>query len=87
MAWYYMSFADGTRPKGRQFLGALYVEAPTSVQAIFIAHERKINPGGEVEILEVPAGFEPLVGQQYRLLSAKEARESRCYPIPTEVTP
>ena len=48
MPSFYMSFADGTRLKGDQFLGAVIVPALSLVEAIAVAHVLGINPGGEV---------------------------------------
>lgn len=50
---YYLSFATADR-----FLGATVVEADDAIGAVARAHELKINPGGEVMIIEVPKDLE-----------------------------
>lgn len=48
MFWF-LSFADGRRPKGTQFLGGAIVEAQDFMAAIKKTHALGINPGGEVQ--------------------------------------
>lgn len=48
MMWWWLSFADGDRPPGSQFLGCAAVDAPDMPSAIRRAHVLGINPGGEV---------------------------------------
>lgn len=38
MAWWFMSFADPTRPKGTQFLGGLLLEAEDFHDALIRSH-------------------------------------------------
>lgn len=59
----WLSFADGSLPKGHQFLGACIVEVKqfddprdTLKAAIRKAHVLGINPGGEVQSMELPGG-------------------------------
>ena len=57
--WFYFSFADSERPKGTQFLGGCYIEAPPEAEAldgpamlwetIIKSHRLGINPGGEIK--------------------------------------
>jgi len=49
MAIYWLSFADGRKPRGSQWLGGCMVEAPSFMTAVDKAHRLKINPGGEVK--------------------------------------
>lgn len=58
---FWLSFADGTRPKGQQFLGACMVEVKrfpdhrdSLKAALRKAHVLGINPGGEVQSVELP---------------------------------
>lgn len=53
MPYYYLSFCDTTKPKGEHFLGCAIVEAPNVDSAILESHVRKINPGGEVAIVDL----------------------------------
>jgi hypothetical protein len=53
MTLYYLSFCDPDKPKGQQFLGATIVEADSSLDAVSKTHRLKINPGGEVMIVEL----------------------------------
>lgn len=48
LPWWWLSFADGEKPKGEQFLGACLVQGATLPDAIKEAWRLKINPGGEV---------------------------------------
>ena len=54
--WWWLSFADGNRPKGRQFLGVAIVQAYSFPIAVGVAHMLGINPGGEVMGYPVPPG-------------------------------
>lgn len=47
---YWLSFADGDRPKGQQFLGAAIIDDCVNMaDAIEQAHVSGCNPGGEVQ--------------------------------------
>lgn len=48
MTLVWMSFCDGSRPKGSQFLGACVVDANSMEGAIRAAWSAGCNPGGEV---------------------------------------
>lgn len=47
--WWWLSFADPSKPKGTQFLGALVIKAPGMATALLRAHRNGTNPGGAVE--------------------------------------
>lgn len=57
--WFWLSFADGDRPKGQQFLGVIVVRALYFELAVARTHELGINPGGEVAGMEIPAHVPP----------------------------
>lgn len=57
--WQWLSFADGTRPKGEQFLGVAIVQAHNVGHAAMVAHARGCNPGGEVAAMPIPERFGP----------------------------
>lgn len=71
-AWYWLSFADGSRPAGEQFLGVVIVRA----KGFALAHQQVgllgISPGGEV--LGGPGGpwIEPPPEYTNRLLTRRE---------------
>jgi hypothetical protein len=65
---WYLSFCDGDRPKGSQFLGACVVIADSPEGAVTESHLRGCNPGGEIAMWEAPAGTEREV------LAAMESR-------------
>jgi hypothetical protein len=46
--WWWLSFADPTRPAGSQFLGVAIVRGLDVGSAVMEAHSLGINPGGEV---------------------------------------
>jgi hypothetical protein len=45
---WWLSFCDGDKPKGDQFLGVCLVEGNSLAEALAKAHTLDINPGGEV---------------------------------------
>lgn len=55
--WWYLSFCDGSRPRGTQFLGGVFVQGATPAGAIRASWELRINPGGEVRVADVPEGM------------------------------
>lgn len=70
---WWLSFADASKPKGQQFLGAIIIEATDFSAAIGKTHLFKINPGGEVRIIEIPDSMAQRVRPiKNRLLSRKE---------------
>lgn len=72
---YWLSFADGARPTGQQFLGVAIVEAQSFHEAVLASHGHGINPGGEVHGTQVPEGNEHLFPEdhKWRLLTKAEA--------------
>lgn len=70
--FWYMSFCDAARPKGRQFLGGCFVAAKTLSGALTTSHTLKCNPGGEVQLLELPPGAQLPAKWLVRLLSKSE---------------
>lgn len=54
MAYFWLSFCDPNKPKGAQFLGVSIVEAEHYMLAVPAAWAAKCNPGGEVQITELP---------------------------------
>lgn len=78
--FYWLSFADGALPKGRQFLGACIVRAASNLDAVRVAHRLGINPGGEVQIrgpLDLSDKMEALVRSGYfeRLMNKEVCAE------------
>lgn len=58
---YWFSFADSALPKGQQFLGACMLEVQTLPDdkdtvraAVNKSHSLGINPGGEIQVVELP---------------------------------
>jgi hypothetical protein len=58
MSFWWLSFCDPIRPRGRQFLGGCIVEAGDMAEAIAEAWRHGCNPGGEAVGHEVPPEFE-----------------------------
>lgn len=83
MPWFYLSFADPRRPKGTQWLGGCYVEVTAKGEdgmraALITSHVHRINPGGEVQITELPKGLIDRVAaprNRWRLLNREELDE------------
>ena len=74
-ALWWLSFCDGSLPKGSQWLGACIVHAETFLDAVRVAHRLGCNPGGQVAGGEIPAVTHWLIrdGECGRLLSRDEA--------------
>jgi len=77
---WWISFADGTRPAGTQFLGACIVEAPTPEVATAFpiaclqAHFLGCNPGGEAQGMPLGPGAKERIAPRWlnRLLTRAE---------------
>ena len=69
---YWLSFADGDRPKGEQFLGACTVRAADFIESVMAAHLLGINPGGCVEGFACDPGIEVPDKYVERLLTRAE---------------
>lgn len=72
--WWWLSFADGDKPKGQQFLGVAVVHALGLGDATMQAHRLGINPGGEVLGIPAPAWVKPPQEYTHRLLTKAEAQ-------------
>jgi hypothetical protein len=57
MSFWWLSFCEPTRPRGRKFLGGCIVEAEDMAEAIAEAWRHGCNPGGEVMGHEIPAEY------------------------------
>lgn len=78
MNWFWLSFADGSLPKGSQFLGACIVgQASNFGGAVLLAHSLGCNPGGQVVGFPILPEVEPKIPASYRerLLTRAEAEE------------
>ena len=77
--WFWLSFADPSRPRGSQFLGVSIVKARTYFEATMRAHALGINPGGEVlgyDYKELWGAPEPPEVHRHRLMSRLELVEA-----------
>lgn len=77
MTWWWLSFADGKRPRGDQFLGACLVQASDGIDAVRTTHRMGLNPGGEVLFLPVESAKVDRVPERYRnrLLTRAECEQ------------
>jgi hypothetical protein len=83
--WWWLSFADGNRPVGQQFLGAALVQADDFITATTVAHVKGCNPGGEVLAFPVPPDDgPPPTGYRNRLLSRSELEAMQAIWTPEE---
>lgn len=77
--WLWLSFADGSKPSGEQFLGVLVLKANDIIDACRTAHNLGLNPGGQVLAIEFPlmsaAMYDVLEPYLGRLLNAAECAE------------
>lgn len=75
LEWWWLSFADGGRPKEEQFLGGIWVKAYGFASAHAIVNLLGCNPGGEV--LGAPAADFIDIPEEWakRLLTRAECEE------------
>ncbi len=66
--WFYLSFVKET------FVGGCIVRAEEMLDAVSVAHELGINPGGEVMGMPIPEGFLPGPEFRERLLSKSDIK-------------
>jgi len=76
MTLFYLSFAEPRPPKGRGWLGGVYIEGDDLPDAVMQAWNLGLNPGGSVLGTKVPPHVEVGTRWRYRLLSKDEVRES-----------
>ena len=74
---WWLSFADGSLPKGEQFLGVCIVTASDFRTAIQRAHLLGCNPGGEVKGVKIFADTAPFIEDKWRrrILTKEECAE------------
>lgn len=70
--WWWLSFVDGDRPTGSQFLGVAIVRGFDIGSASMEAHSKGCNPGGQVMGVEIPEDFALPDGFTDRLLTKEE---------------
>ena len=70
---WWLSFCDGSLPKGSQFLGACIVPAANMADACREAWRRGCNPGGEVCGVQFSADVPVHDGWIGRLMNKEEA--------------
>lgn len=58
---WWLSFADGGLPSGRQFLGVAIIEAPSHGAAVMESHRLGCNPGGEIQVIALEPSSHPAV--------------------------
>jgi len=76
LGWWWLSFVDTERPEGQRFLGVVVLEATGFMDAVGQAWAHGLNPGGEVQGMEVVEGNGlPPEAFRNRLLSEAEAME------------
>lgn len=66
MSLFWLSFADPSRPKGAQFLGACVIVGATLIDAVKNAHIFGCNPGGEVMGTQIPKETEALIQERWK---------------------
>lgn len=69
---WWLSFADGARPRGEQFLGCVITAGAGFRDAVERARELGCNPGGEVQGCELPDNIRIASRWVDRLLSRQE---------------
>jgi hypothetical protein len=74
--WWWLSFADGSLPDGQQFLGVAIMQGYTIEAVITESHLRNLNPGGEVQYVQIPPEHVPAPEYRNRLLGKIELEEA-----------
>jgi hypothetical protein len=72
VGWWWLSFADGMRPKGQQFLGVVIIEGVDLRGAIQRTWAKGLNPGGEVMAIAIPPDRVPPADSRERLITSRE---------------
>ena len=74
MTLYWLSFCDPEKPQGSAFLGVSIVAAATFEDAIGVAWNEGVNPGGEVAGIDLPDDMAARVPDEYktRLLTREQ---------------
>lgn len=67
------SMADASQPKGSQFLGAVVVEARGVATATHELNQRRLNLGGEILFVEIPADRRIPDEWMYRVMDKQES--------------
>lgn len=75
-SWWWISFADPDKPKGSQSLGVVIVKGGGMQEALQNAWTMNINPGGQVQAIEIPDEHVPPAEFHNRLLSRAELEEA-----------
>jgi hypothetical protein len=70
----WLSFCDGSLPKGSQFLGVFITEADSVMQAAKKAWDLNMNPGGEIQSVDVTNDFSITPEHMDRLMSKDEVK-------------
>lgn len=73
--WWWLSFADGTKPHGQQFLGVCIVYGPDFEGAHAATWFYDLNPGGELLGSLIPVGKTIGLNYLYRCLNYEESLE------------
>ncbi len=83
MSVFWMSFCDPNLPEGKQFLGVTILRASSLEDAILRSWELKANPGGEVQLLEIPEQEEYRFKPHHfdHLLSLKDLQDEGFEPV------
>jgi len=76
MRLFWLSFADATKPKGTQFLGACMVKGFDEKDAVTEAHRQGCNPGGEVLIADFTDDMESIHPSWLNVLMDKATIEA-----------
>ena len=67
--FWWLSFADGNRPEGQQFIGVIIGQGYNIEAVITETHLREINPGGSCAFAQIPPEHVPLPEFHWVLLS------------------
>jgi hypothetical protein len=66
MKLWWLSFVDPERADGGRFVGACLVEAEDFLGAVYAAHRRGCNPGGQVAGQDAPENVAAAIGPEWR---------------------
>ena len=76
LGWWWLSFSDPKLPEGQRFVGVAIVQAYGVASAALRAEELGINPGGDVQSVELKGDGIPADEFRNRLLDVNELKRT-----------
>ena len=83
--FFYLSFADSSLPKGKQWLGGCYIRSESFDEAMVLSKVLGINPGGQVQFVGPVDTSALKLEYENRLLTSAEAINAAYNPARNSV--